>query len=58
MTDAPGMRSITIVKPDTLFERIDKAAKERDVKRAWFMRRAAEYYLEHLIPAEDIRWTR
>lgn len=38
--------------------RLEKAAKERDLSINWLVNRAVEYYLDRLIPVEELKWVR
>lgn len=41
-----------------LHERLRKACEERDVTMNWMTCRAIEYYLDRLIPVEEIKWVK
>ena len=38
--------------------RLIKAAEERDLSLNWLVNKAVEYYLDRLIPVDEIKWTR
>lgn len=44
--------------PTELYEELAAAAAERDVSINWLVNRAVAAFLEDLIPADEIRWTR
>jgi predicted HicB family RNase H-like nuclease len=44
--------------PVELHARLTTAAAERDVSATWLIERALTEFLDHLIPVDEIRWTR
>lgn len=52
----PGRLCVRL--PALLHEQLRVAAEERDVSVTWLITKAVEDLLEHLLPAEEIRWTR
>jgi len=48
----------SIILPPKLDAELRQAAKERDWKLSTIVRRAVEFYLENLLPVEDVRYTK
>lgn len=44
--------------PAELHDRLSEAADDRDVSINWLMTKAIEEFLDRLIPADEMRWTR
>lgn len=51
-------KSISVRFDEDLYDRILKAAAERDVSANFLVNKAVEYYLERLIPFDQIIWTK
>ena len=49
---------VTLRLPADLRDRISEAALERDVSMNWLASRAFEEFLDRLIPADEIKWTK
>ena len=55
----PNGRTTTAIRlPPELHHRLQLAAKERQVSMNWLVIRATEEFLDHLIPVEELKWTR
>lgn len=52
----PGRLCVRL--PALLHEQLREAAEERDVSMTWLITKAVQDLLEHLLPVEEIRWTR
>lgn len=54
-----GARVATQVRlePD-LHQRLHEAAEDRDVSVNWLVTKALGHFLDRLIPADEIEWTR
>ena len=51
-------KSISVRFDEDLYDRVLKAAEERDVSANLLVNKAVEYYLERLIPFDQIIWTK
>lgn len=49
---------LSVRLPQSLHARLLEAADERDVSANFLMTRAIEEFLSHLIPADEIKFTR
>lgn len=59
MPKDPRKRSSTAVRfPPELHTALTQAAADRDVSLNWLVNKAVEEFLDRLIPADEIRWTR
>jgi len=54
----PKRSSTGIRMNPELHARLRKACEERDVTMNWLVCRAIEFYLDRLIPVEEIKWVR
>ena len=41
----------------SVYERLETAAAERDVSMNWIINRAIPFYLDRLIPVDELRFT-
>lgn len=55
---ADGRASVTVRLPAELHETLKEAAQDRGVSVTWLVNAAIKDYLERLLPADEIRWTR
>lgn len=54
-----GPRTSTAIRlTDELHERLRVAADERDLSMNWLVNRAVTYYLDRLIPVDELKITR
>lgn len=53
----PPTKSLGVRMDPELFARLSKAAEERDVSVNWLMCKGIAYYLDRLVPADEMRWT-
>jgi predicted transcriptional regulator len=54
-----GERTNTAIRfPPELHERVQTAAKERDVSMNWLVNKAVADFLDRLIPVDEMKWTR
>ena len=51
-------KSISVRFDEDLYDRILKAAEERTVSANLLVNKACEYYLERLLPVDQIVWTK
>ncbi len=54
----PARTATAIRFKDETHTRLVEAADERDVSINFIVNKACEYYLDRLIPANEINWTR
>jgi hypothetical protein len=57
-TIKPPRTSSAVRFPDDLYDRLVAAANERDVSVNFLVSKAVEQFLDRLIPANEMRWTR
>ena len=53
-----GRVNMPVRMPHDLHERLTLAAAERDVSSNWLTCRAIEDFLDHLVPVNELVWTR
>lgn len=59
MTHSARIRSATAIRFDVdLHQRLAIAAEEREVSVNFLVNKAVAEFLDRLIPADEIRWTR
>lgn len=52
-------RTSTCIRlPEELHDRLQAAAAEREVSMNYLVTKAVEQFLDHLVPVEEMRWTR
>jgi len=51
-------RATSFRLPPDVYERLEAAADARDVSMNWIVARAIPYYLDRLIPVDELRFTR
>lgn len=58
MTDRHKRTSTAIRFPPEVNERLRAEAEARDVSINFLVNRAVDEFLKHLLPVDEIRWTR
>lgn len=59
MSQRPKSRTATALRlPSDVHNRLAAEAEARDVSINWLVNRAVVFYLDRLIPVDEMQWTR
>lgn len=57
-SDRHAQRQTVVRLPDPVWEKLQQAAEDHSVSVNWLIVKGITEFLNHLIPAEEMKWTR